>query len=238
MPRPAFFAMLSLLAVAACGDAEETDPPGRDVPPQTCFAPVELGGSPQSIEDVVALINALPKPLDLPCLLQTLDRPLELNATSNVVSAQPAYGPNNPRIFIVKNNLVLSVVPKGDGRPLLEMSVMRSPNTSVKAEIEFPVTDTLPPSAPYDRVVFEGGSVPGTTCGFCHLGEGRDPLIDFADAFESQIIELDFATMVELDYLKWAYSECDRDLEPDRCAMFDAIFGYGEVTYRYKFAEP
>ena len=58
-------------------------------------------GSPDSIGDAVALINALPKPLTIACFVSALNRPLNLNLTTSTISVQPAIGVSNPRIFII-----------------------------------------------------------------------------------------------------------------------------------------
>ena len=65
-----------------------------------CRAPSSVSNAPQSIAETVTLINALPKPLTLPCFLESLARPLEMSATFSVVSAQPAVGHRSPRVFL------------------------------------------------------------------------------------------------------------------------------------------
>jgi hypothetical protein len=217
-----------VIATVGCSGETESEPGPRVPPPQSCFAPENLGGMPRSIAAAVELINALPKPLTVPCLLQTLERPLAIDATSNDFSAQPAYGPNNPRIFIFRGDLILSVVPKGDGRPLVELSERRPAGMSVKGELHFPVEAELAPPAPYERVVAEGGG--STKCNFCHLSETRDDGIDFAEAYISSRIPVSPDRRVDLPYLDWVVSACQPDWEPDRCAMLDGIFSYGEVV--------
>src|SRR4051794_26926429 len=70
-----------------------------------CVAPAGTTSSPQTIADVVELLNAMPKPVSLPCFLSTLARPLEVHATLSVTSAQPAVGKRSPRIFIFLDGL-------------------------------------------------------------------------------------------------------------------------------------
>ena len=206
---------------------------GSPIRPRTCYPPEGFDGHPTDVEQVVAMLNAMPKPVTVPCFLDALQRPFELNATSNTFSAQPAFGPNNPRIFIFRDKLAIAVVTKGDGRPLVELGLERAHGRSLKAEIEFPVEAELPLEQPYLHLTEdETVSGEGTTCGFCHLGESRDPSIDFAPAYVSSMIPPAPNDRVDLDYLLWAWENCDPDAEPDRCAMFDAIFAQGEVSER------
>lgn len=210
--------------VAACGGAEVQEEPVAHKE-RTCLPPAGVSGQPRTIEDAVDLINAFDAPVTLPCVLESLDRPLHVVATSNNFSAQPAFGPNNPRIFIVIEELVLSVVTKGDGRPLLEFGQKRTDSRSLKAEIRFPIETELDHAAPYERVHRESG----TSCAFCHLDEVRDDEVDVAAAYMSQIIPPNNKDVVELDYMLWSYEACDAESDPDRCAMFDSIFAHGDV---------
>jgi hypothetical protein len=99
----------------------------------------------QSINDAIALINALPKPLTLDCFLYNIDAPLSVYNVNNTASAQPAINAQNPRIFIIKTPLLLSVVPAGPAAALLEMSELISSTQSVKATRTKPwLADHLP----------------------------------------------------------------------------------------------
>ena len=223
--------LMAGVAVACGGEAGEPE----DVPRpkvRTCLPPEGTDGTPSTIEEMVNLINALPKPVTVPCLLETFDRPLELNATSNTFSAQPAFGPNNPRIFIFREELIVAVVTKGEARPLVELGLMRSETRTLKAEIAFPVTEDLSQTEPYDRLTEDGMATNGTKCGFCHIGESLDAEIDITDAYVSDVVKPPKNSVVDLDYLLWSYEGCDSEQEPDRCAMFDSIFAHGEVVYR------
>lgn len=218
-----------IVAALLLGCAEPEPAPGpamRPTRPRTCLPGEGVTGNPQTIEDTVALINSFPMPVTLPCLLESLDRPIALTASSNVFSAQPAYGPNNPRIFIVRDQLVLAVVTKGDGSELLEFGYQHSPTRSVKAEIHFPVTEPVALAAPYERVEYDDGS----SCAFCHFNEVRDTSIDFAKAYLSEVIPPANHDIVELDYMQWSFQECDPELEPERCEIYDSIFANGEVV--------
>jgi hypothetical protein len=215
----------ALVLTVACAESDPPAPEARVLAAPSCFAPAGLG-APSTIEDVVLLINTLPKPLTAACLVETLERPLVIDASSNVVSAQPAYGPNNPRIFLLRDDLVITMVPKGEGKDVVELSYRLSSTTSRKAEVPFPVAGEIDPAAPYDQIRAEGG----TECGFCHLGEERDDAIDFADAYASQLLPIARNDRVELDYLEWVVSVCNPEFEPERCALLDAIFAQGQVV--------
>jgi hypothetical protein len=71
----------------------------------------------------------------LPCFLQTLQRPLSLYATSSPISAQPADSERDPRIFVMMEPLILSVVAVGETSVYLELSELTSNTRSIKAEI-------------------------------------------------------------------------------------------------------
>jgi hypothetical protein len=220
--------LAALLGLMGCGTDDESSAGGDAPPPQSCFAPDNLGGNPQNVEDMVALINALPKPVSVGCVLQTLERPLAIEATSNTFSAQPAIGANNPRIFIHRGDLILSIVTLGDPSRLIEFSVLRSPDRSIKGELAFPVEAEIDQAAPYERIKDDDGI--GTKCAFCHLAESLDDQLTFADVYESDVLEMPPGRRIELDYMRWLFDNCDRSVQPERCSIFDGIFGYGEVV--------
>ena len=204
-------------------------PPDAATEPARCVPPAGVSGSPQTIDEVVALINALPSPVTLPCFLESLDRPLEIEATLSRVSAQPAYGARSPRLFLfIGDDLILSVVPEGAGAPLLELAEIVEEARSRKAELELPIETPVAASAPYDRVVFESGTV----CGGCHFGEQRDESVDFARVYVSNALRPYDLDLVALDRVRAEWLACRPEEEPDRCAMYQAIFGHGEVRHR------
>ena len=221
----ALFLVAALLLVGCGGGEPEPVDTGRPKKPRVCVPPDGVSGSPQSMEQAVDLINALPMPVTLPCLLESLDRPFGLLATSHIVSAQPAHGPNNPRMFLILGDLWLSVVPKGESRELLEFGERRSDYTSTKGELLFPVTDPIDRAAPFEKI--DRGDK--SSCAFCHLGETVDTSVAFTRAYVSQIVNPPVHTIVDREYLDWAWEDCDPEQEPDRCDMFDSIFANGEV---------
>jgi hypothetical protein len=175
------------------------------------------------------LINALPKPLSLPCFLESLARPLEISASHGVFSAQPAKGARSPRIFVFQDPNVMSIVPDGDGAELLEFGEQRPEFRSLKAEIAFPVTTQLLPNSPFDRLLF---SPTLTTCGGCHPGELQESEISGVPTFTSLALRPRPREIVSVASLDHELSICDRTQEPLRCAMLDALMGWGPVSDR------
>lgn len=210
-------------------DGSDPDPEHSLPPwplPRTCVPPEGLG-APSTIEDLVALVNALPKPTSLPCLLESFDRPLSVYATTSVAGAQPAAGPENPRIFLFIGDLTMSVVLEGEASRTLEMSYAIGDRRSIKAEVSFPVHDALPPSAPYDQIEFGNG----TSCGLCHGGETRVDSIAFATAWASDAFQDEPEQALPFSFLRQSAIDCDPEVEGEagRCEMLDAIFGHGDV---------
>lgn len=183
--------------------------------------------NPQSIDQMMTLIRALPKPLTIDCFISALNKPLKVYAVDNAFSAQPSAGPENPRIFIINNRLTMSVVPAGTGRLLLEVSEVVGPSISVKGEIEFPVTTAISPDAVYTRI--KDASVAGTSCRFCHMSESPYFPITTGPAFVSRLIPPDpFKRVVQASMLGQA-SRCNPEKEMYRCLMLRAIYIDGQA---------
>jgi len=207
---------------AASGDGGA----GGGEPASSC-APASNGQAPQSIDQVVEALNAMAKPVDLPCFLRHLPGTLTIAASVSQLSAQPASSRMSPRIFIFEGPLVLSVVPEGTGRDLLEMGEVREEGRSLKGEIAFPVTSALAPDAPYAHALYNEMY---TSCAFCHAQEERDPSIAASLAFISRALQPDAFSLVNVDVLVEEAGRCDGTLEPYRCAMLGALFGRSHVT--------
>lgn len=184
----------------------------------------EKGGAPATIEETVDLINRLPMPVTIPCLMESLDRPLSIETTTDQFSAQPAAGELLPRIFVRNGDLSLSVAPAGEGRPLLEFAMKTSSTHSIKAELEFPIEAPVDYAAPYERVAVELG---GTNCGLCH-GEERqvEPGV-----FESRAFKPLPETTGPLEPFVASLEDCD-PLEDDACHVMTSVFGHGDVVRR------
>lgn len=212
-------------------------PDGAEPPPvgssdgartERCSPAPGTTGSPATISELMALLDGLPKPTTLPCLLESLERPLELYLTSSVFSAQPAPAERSPRTFVVLGPLRLSVVAEGEASHLLELGYQSAPGRSIKAEIPFPLEETPTPSELLDQV--RTGRV--SMCGGCHTNERQvpDEFFDGAEgAFESDVIPPLYVFEVGVEALRAEAESCDAQLEPERCGMLSALFDHGEV---------
>lgn len=173
----------------------------------------------------MALVNALPKPLTLPCFIEALERPLPVHASRGVLSAQPATGTRSPRIFIYLAPLVLTVVPEGVGSELLEMGEQRPEHRSLKAELGFPIAGPIEAAEPFDHVLFSESL---TSCAFCHAQETPEEQPSGAVGYVSQALRPYASERVPLSALKAEREACDPTAEAERCAMLDALFAVSE----------
>lgn len=217
--------LLACTSVAPGDEASEADTSGGEVGevdpiPDACL----IGGeAPRTIDEVVARIEALPHPVSIPCVLASLPRPLTLVATNSVFSVQPAKGDDNPRLFILEDGLVLSVVPTGDGSELLELSEFVSPTQTLKAEIEFPVDGPISAELPYEHEFYEGL----TSCGVCHRDEYESP--DRPGAYVSVALRPAPDTLVPVSSLGPLLDGCDWEQEPARCELLSGLLDFGPV---------
>lgn|GEM_PF-408768 len=233
IPRSSFCLWLLISSALGCSDpasspGEPSEPSAR-IPTPGCRAPAGVSDSPRTIGETVTLINALPKPLSLGCFLESLARPLQINATNSLFSAQPAQGSRSPRIFVFQDPNVMSIVPAGDGAALLEFGEQRPEFRSLKAEIVFPVSAKLEPSAPFDKLLFNSQL---TSCAGCHAGELQESEISGVRSFVSLALRPRPRDQVSAQSLIHELAICDRVLEPERCAILDGLLGWGQVTDR------
>lgn len=184
--------------------------------------------NPQSIDQMMSLIQALPKPLTIDCFISALRKPLKIYAVDNAFSAQPSAGPENPRIFLVNNRLIMSVVPAGIGRFLLEVSQVVGPSVSVKGEIEFPVKTNIPPDSVYTRI--RDNAFAGTSCRVCHMNETTYASTQTTSVFASRLIPPDPFKRVSQASMLGQASRCNPEKELYRCLMLRAIFIDGQAT--------
>lgn len=214
-------------AAVASGPAEGVDGSGgaRELAAglEPCAPAPGTTGSPSSIAATVDLVNGLPKPVSLACFLEALERPLRMVATRSFFSAQPAMGSRSPRIFLFMEGIIHSIVPEGSARNLLEMGEATSPGSSIKAELEFPIIENITLATAFERLPLNDI----TTCGVCH--DGRVPVLGIEGAFESEVLRPVDRELVPLAELEGEARSCDRELEPERCAMLHALFQHGDV---------
>lgn len=194
---------------------------------ELCQRPASISSSPETIEDVVRLLNAMPKPVSVPCFLDTLDAPFYINATSNQFSGQPAGESHSPRIFLfVGQALVISVVPTGIGAEMIEFSYRINAEESVKGELAFPVEETLALDAPYAHVI---GRVAGeTACMVCHYPERQAPEEFPSNAFASRWIGAIADYDVKVETLRKLSKTCESK-EGAHCPVIQALFFRGPV---------
>lgn len=151
-----------------------------------CKAPAGVNNDPRSIADFVKLVNALPKPTSVACVIDSLKGPFRVNATASAFSAQPAESRDIPRIFLFFKPLLISIVPAGEGGKVIELSDRTSPEGSIKGEIPFPLNEQISMDYPYEHIKAVGAE--GTVCRNCHPGEVVAPAPYPPIAYVSQFV--------------------------------------------------
>lgn len=223
-------ALLSVVLLTGCagGAADRLAVTDQSVSSACIEAPVRAG-SPHSIVGIVEHLNAMPKPVSLPCFVESLTRPMGIHASKSMFSIQATLDERSPRIFLFSDPVIMSVVPVGIGSDVLEIGELRSETRSVKAEIAFPVEAELPLQEPFERIQADENV---TNCAFCHADEQEDASIEFARAFVSGALRPEPALRVSAVSVRQEFIECDAAQEAERCALLDAIFGWGDLFER------
>lgn len=216
-------------ADAASDDGAGPGDAGPDLATAGCRPGAGATGAPGSISEAVELANSLPRPVSLACFLESLTRPLYAVATSNIVSLQPAVGSRSPRVLLVSDRLIMTLVPAGTGSHTIELGEFVTALRTLKAELGFPLVQALAPPDPFERIRDPRG---GTTCRGCHRDEAPVEEIGYAMAFTSGAIRPHFRNQVELESLRAERDRCDDAIEPDRCAILRALFDHGPVLPR------
>ncbi len=224
--------LLVLSVFAASGCLERASVVERDAGQVGHQAPEALracAGHPVSVSSVAAVVdalNALPKPVSVPCFVASLERPLSLVASRSFNSAQPAFTSKNPRLFLLGKALVISVVPDGVGAPLIEMGQWVTATRTLKAEILLPFDGALSHDAPFSRVKYSAAS---TSCAFCHRNETADAVVD--GGFVSDAFRPTEDSLVSLANLRAEHDACtDAGFDGGtRCEYFHALFDFGAV---------
>lgn len=184
-----------------------------------------LRGPVESIAQTVERLNTLPRPVNVPCFVASIARPLDLVVTTSTVSAQPSESSKSPRIFIMKQGIAIGVVPSGVGAHLLELGEWQTTKLTLKGEIEFPLAAPLAADAPLTRILMNNGM---TTCALCHRYENPHPSI--AHGYVSAAYRPNPGTLLTLDALTAEHQACvDASDTSERCEMFHALFDFGQV---------
>lgn len=210
-------------AAGAGGEAPVVNHLGR----ARCRPPQGMTGTPHSVEEAVALLNALPKPTSVACFVESLDRPLAANATNSVFSAQPATSSRNPRVFLKVDRTWMSVVIDGAATDLVEFGYLLDDGLhSLKGELKLPTTEAIALTKPFDRVRYSDAY---TVCGACHREEKAERVDGDTTIYSSLAYRPRPDTRISIDFLRDEAKTCDWDLEPHRCEMLSALFDGGTV---------
>ncbi len=219
----------------------------------TCDAPENIALN--DIPSLIQWINALPKPTTLPCFIESLPRPLYVNMSESLSSAQPAISAKDPRVFIFFDRLTLSVVTdhdeenvsvSGDEFNLLEMAFLTTDVNSlednedilsIKGEIGFPVIGDLLLEAPHKRIVLDFTDST-SACALCHTEENEVYTVgeDDIPVYESLALKPFPALHVTLETMEYERSNCILPTDSYRCLMLSSLFDYGAI-YEQDFPE-
>lgn len=213
------------LVVTACAPAPEPEPEGHHADAALTACSKLTTPLLANAGELIAQVNRLPMPVTVPCVLASLKRPLRLVATTSLTSAQPADGPQSPRLFLIGPSMSLSVVASGDGAKLIELGEWVTAKRTVKGELVFPVSAPLDATAAYTHIEQSNGT---TTCSLCHRAEGPEenrPGVYASTAFRPEPgHEVSAARVAALHDACVASNE-----QSERCTFFHALYDFGAV---------
>ncbi len=215
--------LLSIFIFFAHGCTTESKNDDTTLILDNCMQVHESFRNPTTFEGVIALVNKLPKPVTVNCFLYNYDHPLEIFAVDNQLNAQPSGGPDNPRIFVIKDDFMISVVPLGDGKDNIEFSKIVNEGKSVKGDLHFPIEETIEEDEIFSGIVNETND--GTVCRLCH---GQESLYSGL-SYSSNIIAPDENLRITKQDLSEEIKKCRTDAS-SRCAMINYIYSAGEVS--------
>jgi hypothetical protein len=237
-------AMVALCAAAAACQAPLDAAPasmGADAsadtapPAELCGdQPLVLPGGPLDTQgDLIALLNALPRPLTLPCFIASLPRPIGIQGDISLISLQPAVGKDNPRIFLRNGGMILSIALAGDQGTHIETAEPEQTGYSVKGDLGFPVTDPV-----VERNFFEGIRYSnGTVCGACHSDEHLARVVDTIPAFASHAYKPSASQMLPLSSVRALADGCDPADTGLRCQMLRGLFYRPDAVTTMQFLD-
>jgi hypothetical protein len=200
-----------------------------------CQAGKNINNDPRTIEDLIKLLNSLPKPTTVACMMDALKGPFKVNATSNTFSGQPAFSSELPRIFLrFGTQLFVAVVPRGEGGKVVEVSYLLEDGSSVKGELHFPLTEVLSADAAYTSIL--GSTKRGTVCSSCHFPEslagGTFPKNAYSSFFFVPMPEMNVTIATINKRAKTCASEA-----AEECPVLEALFQQGMPT-AFQFEAP
>lgn len=223
--------IMLLGCVVSCDAPEELDEPPEDLsvqdsnpvqPPDPCEVLRETQGRPETIEEVMALVDALPHPVSVECVVRALQRPIGASATNSIFSAQPAGGNESPRVFLFSGDLVISVTLGESGIHLMEFGEHLGDGNSVKGELVFPVDAPLEADAPYAHVMLNEHV---SSCALCHGDETQVAEYGGARVFRSIALRPRADQVIPLESLREELTLCQtKQEESERCGLLDALF--------------
>jgi len=217
-------ALIASTLLHGCGGGG-SDKPLADT---QCSAPAGFGIS--DVQSVVDWLNAMPKPVTLPCFIASLPRPLNLQPAFSEFSAQSSPDLHNPRVFLFFDKLILTVAIDQDfaeaPHPLLEMSYLLDEQNLIttKAELKFPILDSLLPATPYTGLSFNDRI---SQCSFCHPDESVFSRLNDIPIYQSAMLKPTHP--LPINQLYQERSTCGADENLHRCAMLSSIVDHGEL---------
>jgi hypothetical protein len=180
--------------------------------------------SPSTIDAAVARLNGLPSGADVACFVASLQRPLSVVAATSLTSAQPSPDAATPRLFLLLEGLVVTVLPDGDDSHLLELGQWVDGLRTVKGELELPASAPFAADAPYTRIMYQPGM---TKCALCHRGEAASTTV--SGGWASDAYQPTNAALTPLSALAAAHDGCTSADTSPRCTFLHALFDFGEV---------
>lgn len=187
------------------------------------------GAHPAAVDSIAGMIthlDALPHPVSVACAVASLERPLSVVASLSSTSAQPSPDAKDPRLFLMRPQLTLSVVPSGLSAQMIELGEWTTPTRTMKGELVLPIDAPLAADAPYAHVKYSANT---TTCGLCHRAE--QPATSTAGAYTSTAFRPAPETLVSFSAVEHEHTACiDSGEASDRCELFHALFDFGDVT--------
>ncbi|MBL8950800.1 MAG: hypothetical protein JNK82_08495 [Myxococcaceae bacterium] len=218
--------LLFAIALSACGATLAPAPDAghqASLALQACHA--QTPATVNNAAELVQLINVLPRPVTVPCVVAALPRPLPLVATHSQTSAQPAEGSMSPRIFVMGASLVIAVVPSGAGANLLETGEWVTSTRTIKGELELPVSAPVASDALYTHVAT---TTQRTTCALCHRDEA--PHDTRASAFVSTAYRPNPGEELTEAAVEALHDACVESGETTgRCELLHALYDFGAV---------